>query len=114
MTQEEQYIIEKLYIMDVKTLLITEVTVSEVDECKFAIFDFNDRKCDFNMRGPNIQTLSHSCGYTYPQYIVSKDKGSLNWLKESFKWLVGDIGFVLRDAWHKIYDEKFDDYKHIK
>jgi hypothetical protein len=114
MIQEEQYIIEKLYIMDVKTLLITEVTVSEVDACKFAIYYFMDRKCCYWLKGANIQTLSHVLGYTYPQYIVSKDKKSLYWLKESFQWLIGDIGFVLRDAWNKIYDEKFDDYKHIK
>lgn len=114
MTQEDKYVIEKLYIMDVKTLLITEVMVNEVDECKFALFKFMDRKCDYNLRGANIQTLSHSLGYTYPQYIVSKDKESLCWLKESFQWLIGDIGFILRDAWHKIYDEKFDAYKNIK
>ncbi len=104
----EQKEIQELFIMNVKTLQIIKVNINEIDECKFAIFDFNDRKCNFNMRGPNIQTLSHSCSYRYPQYIVSKDKGSLNWLKESFKWLVGDIGFILHDAWHKIYDEKFD------
>ena len=46
--------------------------------------------------------------------IVSKDIKSLYWLKESFQWLIGDIWFVLRDTWHKIYDEKFDAYKHIK
>ena len=114
MTQEDKYVIEKLYIMDVKTLLITEVIVNEVDKCKFALFIFDERKCDYNLRGANIQTLSHSLGYTHPRYIVSKDKKSLYWLKESFQWLIGDIGFVLRDAWHKIYDEKFDAYKHIK
>ena len=106
--------IQELYIMDVKTLEIFKVDVTEIDECKFALFIFNNRKCDFNLKGPNIQTLAHSQGYTYPQYIVSKDKGSLNWLKESFQWLIGDIGFILRDAWNKIYDEKFDFYKHIK
>lgn len=114
MTQENKYIIEKLYIMDVKTLQIIEVAVNEVDECKFALFVFNERKCCFWLKGANIQTLAHSQGYTYPQYIVSKDKGSLYWLKESFQWLIGDVGFVLRSAWNKIYDEKFDVYKHIK
>ena len=114
MTQEDKYVIEKLYIMDVKTLLITEVIVNKVDECKFALFIFDERKCDYNLRGANIQTLSHSLGYTHPRYIVSKDKKSLYWLKESFQWLIGDIGFVLRDAWNKIYDEKFNTYKHIK
>lgn len=105
---------KELFIMDVKTLEIIKININEIDECKFAIFNFNNHKCCFNMRGANIQTLSHSHGYTHPRYIVSKDKGSLNWLKESFKWLVSDIGFILRDAWHKIYDEKFDVYKHIK
>lgn len=114
MTQEDKYVIEKLYIMDVKTLLITEVIVNEVDECKFALFNFIDRKCEYWLRGANIQTLAHSQGYTYPRYIVSKDKKSLYWLKESFQWLIGDIGFILRDAWNKIYDEKFDTYKNIK
>ena len=114
MTQEEKNVIEKLYIMDVKTLLITEVIINEVDECKFALFDFMDRKCCYWLRGSNIQTLSISQGCSYPQYIVSKDKKSLYWLKESFQWLIGDIGFVLRDAWHKIYDEKFNVYKNIK
>lgn len=114
MMQEDKYVIEKLYIMDVKTLLITEVTVNEVDKCKFALFDFMDRKCCYMLKGANIQTLAHSLGYTHPQYIVSKDKKSLYWLKESFQWLIGDMGFILRDAWHKIYDEKFDTYKHIK
>lgn len=41
MTQEDKYVIEKLYIMDVKTLLITEVIVNEVDKCKFALFIFD-------------------------------------------------------------------------
>lgn len=114
MTQEDKYVIEKLYIMDVKTLLMTEVRVNEVDKCKFAIFNFIDKKCCYWLKGANIQTLTPSQGYTCPRFIVSKDKKSLYWLKESFQWLIGDIGFVLRDAWHKIYDEKFDSYKHIK
>ena len=114
MTQEDKYIIEKLYIMDVKTLLITEVMVNEVDECKFALFDFMDKKCCYWLKGANIQTLARSRGCTYPRYIVSKDIKSLYWLKESFQWLIGDIGFVLRDAWYKIYDEKFNAYKRIK
>ena len=84
--------------MNIKTLEIIKVNINEINECKFAIFYFNNHKYDFNMRGANIQTLSHSCGYAYPQYIVSKDKGSLYWIKESFQWLVGDIGFILRDA----------------
>ena len=114
MTQEDKYVIEKLYIMDVKTLLITEVIVNKVDECKFALFDFRDRKCCYGLRGANIQTFEHSQGYKSPRYIVSKDKKSLYWLKESFQWLIGDIGFILRDAWNKIYDEKFDTYKNIR
>ena len=113
MIQKDKYVIEKLYIMDVKTLLITEVIVNKVDECKFALFDFMDRKCCYGLRGANIQTLAHSQGYKYPRYIVSKDKGSLNWLKESFQWLIGDVGFALLDTWKKIYNEKFDTYKHI-
>ena len=114
MTQEDKYSIEKLYIMDVKTLQITEVIVDEVDECKFAIFNFINSKCSYWLKGPNIQTLSVVMSYHYPQYIVSKDKGSLNWIKESFQWLIGDVGFALLDTWKKIYNEKFNDYKHIK
>jgi hypothetical protein len=111
MTQEYP---KELYIMDIKTLLTTKVTIDEVDECKFALFIFDERKCDYNLRGANIQTLSHSLGYTNPQYIVSKDIGSLMWLKESFKWLIQDIGFKLNDAWKHIYDENFINYKKIK
>jgi hypothetical protein len=110
MIQEDKEI-QQLYIMDVKTLKISKVKVDEIDECKFALFTFNERKCHFWLKGANIQTLAHSQGYTYPQYIVSKDLKSLAWIKESFQWLVGDIGFILRDAWHKIYDEKFYAYK---
>ena len=113
MTQEDKYVIEKLYIMDVKTLSITEVIVNKVDECKFAIFNFMDKECSYWLKGSYIQTLEQSI-YHNPQFIVSKDKKSLYWLKESFQWLVGDIGFILLDTWHKIYDEKIDAYKHIK
>ena len=35
-------------------------------------------------------------------------------MKESFQWLVEDIGFKLNDTWHEIYNEKFADYKRIK
>lgn len=97
--------------MDVKTLEIFKVNVDEIDECKFALFTFNERKCHFWLKGANIQTLAYSGGYSSPRDIVSKDIKSLCWIKESFQWLVGDIGFILRDAWHKIYDEKFDAYK---
>ena len=114
MTQEDKYIIENLYIMDVKTLQMVKVTVTEVDECKFAFFVFNERRCCFWLKGSDIQTLAHSQGYTYPQYIVSKDLKSLCWLKESFQWLINDVGSVLLDTWNKIYDEKFNNYKHIK
>jgi hypothetical protein len=113
MIQEDKEI-QQLYIMDVKTLEISKVNVDEIDECKFALFVFNERKCHFWLKGANIQTLAHSQGYTYPQYIVSKDLKSLAWIKESFQWLVGDIGFILRDTWHKIYNEKFDVYKKLK
>lgn len=114
MTQKDKYIIEKLYIMDVKTLQITTVTVNEVDECKFALFDFIDSKCSYWLKGPNIQTLSVVMSYHYPQYIVSKDIKSLYWIKESFQWLIGDVGFALLDTWKKIYNEKFDTYKRIR
>lgn len=87
MTQEDKYVIEKLYIMDVKTLLITEVIVNEVDENKFALFNFMDRKCCYYLKEANIQTLASSQGSTYSQYIVSKNKKYLYWLKESFQWL---------------------------
>lgn len=107
MEQEDKYIIEKLHVMDVKTLQITEVAVNEVDECKFALFDFMDKKCNYNLRGSYIQTLSYSPGFSSRQYIVSKDAKSLCWIKESFHWLIGDIGSRLQDVWDKIYDEKF-------
>jgi hypothetical protein len=113
MTQEDKYIIENLYIMDVKTLDMSKVKVDEVDACEFALFVFNERKHWFNLRGANIQTLENSGGHS-ARYIVSKDLGSLYWIKESFQWLIGNIGFTLRDAWDKIYNEQFDDYKHIK
>lgn len=112
MTQEDKYVIEKLYIMDVKTFSITEVIVNKVDK-GFARFNFTNKECSYWLNGSHIQTLEQSI-YNNPQFIVSKDKKSLYWLQESFRWLIGDIGFILRDAWHKIYDEKFDVYKHIK
>lgn len=105
--------IQQLYIMDVKTLEFSKVTVNEVDECHFALFVFNERKCWFDLRGANVQILSNSGGHS-ARYIVSKDINSLYWIKESFQWLVEDIGFKLNDAWKKIYNEKFNDYKHIK
>lgn len=104
----EQKEIQELFIMDIKTLKIIKVNINEIDECKFAIFDFNARKCAFNMRGANIKTLNYSCGCLYPQYIVSKDIGSLNCFKSSFKLILEDIGFILRDVWYKNYDEKFN------
>ena len=72
MTQEDKYIIENLYIMDVKTLDMSKVKVDEVDACKFALFVFNERKCWFNLRGANVQTLENSGGHC-ARYIVSKD-----------------------------------------
>ncbi len=105
--------IQQLYIMDVKTLEFSKVNVDEVDRCHFALFAFNERKCWFNLRGANVQTLENSGGHS-ARYIVSKDTNSLHWIKESFQWLVEDIGFKLNDAWKIIYNEKFDDYKHIK
>lgn len=113
MTQEDKYIIENLYILNVKTLDMSKVKVDEVDECKFALFVFNERKCWFNLRGANVQTLENSGGHS-ARYIVSKDLKSLCWIKESFQWLIGDIGSTMHEAWDKIYNEKFDDYKHIK
>ena len=113
MTEDDKYTIENLYILNVKTLDMSKVKVDEVDECKFALFVFNERKHWFNLRGANIQTLENSGGHT-ARYIVSRDFESLFWIKDSFQWLIGDIGLTLRDAWDKIYNEKFDDYKHIK
>lgn len=109
--EEKDKQIQHLHIMDVKTLEISKVNVTEIDECKFALFVFNERKCHFNLRGANIQTLAQSGGNS-ARYIVSKDSWSLYWIRESFQWLVGDIGFTLHDAWKKIYNEKFDTYKH--
>ena len=105
--------IQQLYIMDVKTLEFSKVIVDKIDECHFALFEFNERKCWFNLRGANVQTLENSGGHS-ARYIVSKDAKSLCWMKESFQWLVEDIGFKLNDTWHEIYNEKFADYKRIK
>lgn len=112
--KEEDKEIQQLYIMDVKTLEMFKVNVDEIDECKFALFVFNKRNCCFWLKGANIQTLAYSGKYSSPQYIVSKDIKSLCWIKESFQWLIGDIGFKLKDAWDKIYDEKFDSYKKLR
>lgn len=86
MKQEDKHVIEKLYVMDVKTFLITEVIVSEVDKCKFAFFNFIGKKCCYWLKGAELQTLACSQGYSYPQYIVSKNKKPLYWLKELIQW----------------------------
>lgn len=57
--------------MDVKTLSITEVIVNKVDECKFALFNFMNKKCSYWLKGSYIQTLERS-SYNNPKLLPSE------------------------------------------
>ena len=94
--------------MDVKTLTITKVKVDKIDDCKFALFIFDNKNCSYWLKGGIVQTLSHSiCGFN-PRYLVSKDKRSLSSIKDSVKWRINDIGGHLRKTWNEIFDETFN------
>lgn len=103
--------IETLYILNVKTLEVTPIKISYIED-SFAYFTFDDHKCAYYLNH-NVQTLSWPI-YSNPQYLVSKDLMSLYSIIDSLKYLVRDIGFSLKTSFETIYDEKFDNYWRVK
>lgn len=102
---------ETLYILNVKTLEVTPVKISYIED-SFAHFTFDNHKCEYYLKN-NVQTLSWPI-WSNPQYLVSKDLMSLHSIIESLRYLVQDIGFSLKTSFETIYDEKFDKYWRVK
>lgn len=103
--------IETLYILNVKTLEITPVKISYIED-NFVYFTFDNNKCEYYLKN-NVQTLSWPI-WSDPQYLVSKDLMSLHSIIESLRYLVRDIGFSLKTSFENIYDEKFDKYWRVR
>lgn len=103
--------IETLYILNVKTLEITPVKISYIED-SFVYFTFDERKCSYYLKN-NVQTLSWPI-WSDPQYLVSNDLMSLHSITESLRYLVRDIGFSLKTSFENIYDEKFDKYWRVR
>ena len=103
--------IETLYILNVKTLEVTPVKISYIED-NFVYFTFDNHKCGYYLKN-NVQTLSWPI-FSNPQYLVSKDLMSLHSIIESLRYLVQTIGFSLKTSFETIYDEKFDKYWRTK
>ena len=99
--------VKVLYIMD-SNLRITEVKVENIDECKFAMFYFEGRKCNYWLKGATVQTKSVCGGCDDPKCLVSSDKGSLAWVREFVESKVNAIGSELHHTWTKIFEKTFN------
>ena len=103
--------LKTLYVLNVKTLEVTPVEISYIED-NFVYFTFDNHKCEYYLKN-NVQTLSWPI-WSDPQYLVSKDLMSLHSVIESLRYLVRDIGFSLKTSFENIYDEKFDKYWRVR
>ena len=76
---------------------IYDVDIKYIDECKFAIFDwFGSINCSYDTRNCQVQHLEYPNGHSSSAMLVSSDKRSLNWIKETIQYKVYDVKEKIR------------------
>lgn len=87
----------KLYILNTVNMEIYDVDIKYIDECKFAIFDwFGSISCSYDTRNCQVQHLNYPNGHSTSAMLVSSDKRSLSWIKETIENKVYDIKEKIR------------------
>ena len=87
----------KLYILNTVNMEIYDVDIKYIDECKFAIFDWNGNiECSYDTRNCQVQHLNYQNGYSTVTVLVSSDKRSLNWIKDTIHNKVYDVKEKIR------------------
>lgn len=83
---------EKIYTYDIHINTIEEHEIVETDACQFHFFNYNGSRCSYNSRGAIVQLLNYR--NTDDKYVlVSVDKQSLGWIKESYERVISDFRF---------------------
>lgn len=87
----------KLYVLNTVNMEIYDVDIKYIDECKFAIFDWNGNiSCSYDTRNCQVQHLNYQNGYSTVTVLVSSDKRSLNWIKDTIHNKVYDVKEKIR------------------
>ena len=87
----------KLYILNTVNMEIYDVDIKYIDECKFAIFDwFGSINCSYDTRNCQVQHLEYPNGHSSSAMLVSSDKRSLGWIKETIQYKVYDVKEMIR------------------
>lgn len=87
----------KLYILNTVNMEIYDVDIKYIDECKFAIFDwFGSINCSYDTRNCQVQHLEYPNGHSSSAMLVSSDKRSLRWIKETIQYKVYDVKEKIR------------------
>ena len=96
MTKEEMKNIKKVYVYNRLNREITECDVDEIDGCYFAHFKYNLEGSNrttwhYDLRNGVIRHLDGSMITSIPHVLVSYDKRSLGWIKESDDYIYNHI-----------------------
>ena len=89
--------LDKIYTYDIRKNTIEEHEIVETDACKFHYFNHDGNRCSYNSRGATVQLANYQ--NTDDEYVlVSTDKTSLGWIKESYERVISDFRFKCVDA----------------
>ena len=87
----------KLYILNTVNMEIYDVDIKYIDECKFAIFDWlTNNDCSYDTRNCQVQHLEYNNGHLSRYMLVSSDRRSLGWIKETIESKVYDVKEKIR------------------
>ena len=88
---------DKIYTYDIRKNTMEEHEILETDACKFHFFNHNGSRCSYDSRGATVQLLNYR--NTDDEYVlVSVDKQSLGWIKESYEKVISDFRFKCVNA----------------
>ena len=84
--------LENIYVYDRVNGKVDECKVKYIDQCLFAIFEYKDKDCCYDLRNAVIFPLdTSSLSPVNFDYLVSFDRKSLLWLRDSDKHCLNSL-----------------------
>lgn len=96
----------KIYILDINTLAISEICVDKNDE-SFMYYKFKNNMCHYWLKGADIQNISISCSGSLREYLVSLDNNSLVAIREALKETARNVIAVYKKANDEVFNHYF-------
>lgn len=99
--------IDSVYVLDKKSLEISKIGITRINDCGFAEFTVDGEKYNYWLKGSSIQTAHYVFGNN-TGYLVSLDYKSIEAIKTFIQSKMRGVISEIKTLTDKIIDEHFD------